>query len=217
VFRECHPPARRTEHTRDNARQVADDEDLTTYARIRNAALELFATRGATRTTIREVAGAAGVSPGLVQHHFGTKAGLREAVDRFVLEDAQGVLTDLPEEPDQRSAQFGARMAAIARERPAGILYFARLVSEGDEVGLRMFEALVGAGVPELREMEKQGQLAPGLDLEWAAMHVVMFNLASFLFEPAITRTLGEPLVSEDGLARWNAAATQLLTRAIVR
>ena len=196
---------------------VTDVDDLTTYARIRNAALELFAARGPARTTISEVASAAGVSPGLVQHHFGTKARLRDAVNEFVLTDAQSVLTDLPEDPEQRSAQFGARMAAIARERPFGILYFARLVSEGDEVGLAMFQALVESGVPELKEMEKQGQLAPGLDLEWAAMHVVMFNLASFLFEPAVTRTLGEPLVSKHGLERWNAAATQLLTRAIVR
>jgi AcrR family transcriptional regulator len=196
---------------------VTDPEDLTTTARIRNAALELFATRGAKATTIREVASAAGVSPGLVQHHFGTKAGLQQAVNEFIFADARSVLTDLPEDVGERSAQFAARMAAVARERPAAILYFARLVSEGDEVGLAMFQGLVGAGVEELREMERAKQLPPGLDLEWAAMHVVMFNLASFLFEPAVSNALGEPFVSEHGLARWNAAATQLLTRAIIR
>jgi AcrR family transcriptional regulator len=42
--------------------------DLSTYARIRNAALEGFATRGVAATSIRDVATAAGVSPGLVQH-----------------------------------------------------------------------------------------------------------------------------------------------------
>src|SRR4051794_18321997 len=116
-------------------RGVTDADDLTAYARIRNAALDLFATRGPARTSIRDVARAAGVSPGLVQHHFGTKAGLREAVDKFVLSDASSVLADLPTDVDERSAEFAARMAAIARERPAAILYFARLLSEGDEVG----------------------------------------------------------------------------------
>jgi AcrR family transcriptional regulator len=195
----------------------ADDNDLTGYARIRNAALELFATRGPARTSIREVARAAGVSPGLVQHHFGTKAGLREAVDQFVLADATGVLADLPEDADRRSAEFATRMAAVARERPAGLLYFARLVSEGDQVGLQMFESLVASALPQLREMDKAGRLAPGLDLEWAAVHVVMFNLATFLFEPAIAKALGEPLLNDKGVERWNRAATAMLTRAIVR
>jgi AcrR family transcriptional regulator len=198
-------------------RGVTAPDDLTAQARIRNSALALFAERGAAKTSIRDVARAAGVSPGLVQHHFGTKAGLQQAVNDFVLADATAVLADLPTDSGERSAEFAARMAAVARERPGGILYFARLVSEGDEVGLEMFKGLVGSALPRLREMEKAGQLTEGLDLEWAAIHVVMFNLASFLFEPAISKTLGEPLVSEDGLERWNRAATTMLTRAIVR
>src|SRR5204862_374092 len=75
-------------------RPVSDD--LTSYARIRNAALELFASRGVAGTSIRDVARAAGVSPGLVQHHFGTKAGLQQAVDECVVADAVSTITDLP-------------------------------------------------------------------------------------------------------------------------
>ena len=63
-------------------------DDLTAYARIRNAALELYADKGPARTSIREVARAAGVSPGLVQHHFGTKQNLLRAVNEFVIADA---------------------------------------------------------------------------------------------------------------------------------
>ena len=53
--------------------------DLTAKARIRDRALLLFAERGPDRVTVRDVAVAADVSPGLVMHHFGSKAGLREA------------------------------------------------------------------------------------------------------------------------------------------
>ena len=53
--------------------------------RIRNAALKSFATHGASGTSLRTVAAAAGVSLGLVQHHFATKAGLIKAVDDYVL------------------------------------------------------------------------------------------------------------------------------------
>ena len=50
--------------------------DLTANARIREAALELFAADGVAATSMRSVAAKAHVSPSLVVHHFGTKAGL---------------------------------------------------------------------------------------------------------------------------------------------
>jgi len=61
-------------------------KDLTARARIRDAALEQFAEHGFEGATIRSIAEAAGVSPGLVQHHFGSKEGLRQACDEAVLE-----------------------------------------------------------------------------------------------------------------------------------
>lgn len=50
---------------------------LTGRARLRAAALELFAERGFEATSTRAVAAAAGVSPALVTRHFGSKDGLR--------------------------------------------------------------------------------------------------------------------------------------------
>lgn len=64
----------------------ASDEDLTAKARIRNAALDLYAERGEDRVSMRAVAAAAGVAVGLVQHHFKTKDGLRVAVEQLVVD-----------------------------------------------------------------------------------------------------------------------------------
>src|SRR3989442_8290525 len=64
------------------------DSDLTAAARIREAALRLFAARGVSGASIRDVAKAAGVSPGLVQHHFRSKARLRRAVEESVIRRA---------------------------------------------------------------------------------------------------------------------------------
>jgi TetR/AcrR family transcriptional regulator, regulator of cefoperazone and chloramphenicol sensitivity len=78
------------EEARDSGRGQPPEQpsrsDLTARARIRDAALELFAERGYSGTSIRDVAAAAEVSPGLVQHHFGSKAGLRSACDAHVVE-----------------------------------------------------------------------------------------------------------------------------------
>jgi hypothetical protein len=65
--------------------------------------------------------------------------------------------------------------------------------------------------------MEEAGQLAPDLDLEWSALQLVLFNLATILFEPAISHALGESLLSDEGRRRWNDAATSLFTRGFTR
>jgi AcrR family transcriptional regulator len=64
----------------------ATNEDLTAKARIRNAALDLYAQYGEDGVSLRAIAAAAGVTLGVVQHHFKSKAGLRDAVDRLVVD-----------------------------------------------------------------------------------------------------------------------------------
>jgi TetR/AcrR family transcriptional regulator, regulator of cefoperazone and chloramphenicol sensitivity len=61
-------------------------DDLTARARIRDAALAQFAEHGFHGATFKGIAEQAGVSPGLVQHHFGTKDNLRQACDDAVIE-----------------------------------------------------------------------------------------------------------------------------------
>ncbi|MFC7618859.1 TetR/AcrR family transcriptional regulator [Microlunatus sp. GCM10028923] len=60
---------------------VSDPDDLTARARIREAAIQQFGELGFDRATIRGIATAAGVSSGLVRHHYGSKQALREACD----------------------------------------------------------------------------------------------------------------------------------------
>ena len=75
-------------------------EELSAIDRIRNAALKILATQGASGTSLRAVAAAAGVSLGSVQHHFATKAGLIKAVDDWAL--AVVVTADHPTDSGHR-------------------------------------------------------------------------------------------------------------------
>ena len=61
-------------------------DDLTARARIRDAAIQLFAERGIAAATIRDIAQAAGVSSGLVRHHFGSKEALHDVCDAYAKE-----------------------------------------------------------------------------------------------------------------------------------
>ncbi len=67
-----------------NVRSAAPVEDLTTRARIRDAAILRFGLDGF-GVPVRALAAEAGVSPALVIHHFGSKDALRAACDEHVL------------------------------------------------------------------------------------------------------------------------------------
>jgi TetR/AcrR family transcriptional regulator, regulator of cefoperazone and chloramphenicol sensitivity len=52
-------------------------------ARIRNPTLDLYVVGGGSTSSITAVAEAAGAAPGLVVHHYGSREGLRRAVERL--------------------------------------------------------------------------------------------------------------------------------------
>lgn len=183
--------------------------DLTAAARIRTVALELFAHRGVAATSIRDVAAAAAVSPGLVQHHFRTKEGLRAAVNQHVL----AVMSDALEQVrnDETLEQMGDRVTAFVRDNATAMRYIARGLTEHDHDAFALFDALVEIGLNAwLGPERKRGALRRDADLEWAAIHVATFNLATVLFEGAIECHLPDSFYSAEQLQRWNAATTAL-------
>lgn len=102
-------------------------EEPRNIERIRQAALQSFARSGTGATTMRGVAAAAGVSLGLVQHHFATKAGLIAAVDEFVLElVVSSMARPLPEPPVDSVAEIGGRVTAIFADHPEVAAYLSR-------------------------------------------------------------------------------------------
>ena len=195
------------------------DSDLTSYARIRNAALEGFAATGVEGTSIRDVARAAGVSPGLVQHHFPTKAALRDAVNEYVIETAREVWSKLDEieDADDRLERGGEQIFEFARQHPAALLYVARSASQRDEAALSLFDGFVEITEEQLGRLARDKLLHKDLDVKWTALQLVVLLLGSVLFEPALNRHLREPLTTPKGLKRWNEAATDLLRRGAVR
>src|ERR1700760_4885515 len=62
--------------------------------RVLREAMRLFGEDGVPGTTVRGVAAAAEVSPANVMHHFGSKQGLRDAVDSWILDGYRTVLSE---------------------------------------------------------------------------------------------------------------------------
>jgi AcrR family transcriptional regulator len=93
-------------------RRSRADQRRETEARILAAARARFAESGYERTTIRAVAAAAGVDPGLVMHYFGSKAGL------FARAAAAGGPWLTGETPPEVLAQLLDRLRGSLREEP---------------------------------------------------------------------------------------------------
>ncbi|GAA3089422.1 TetR/AcrR family transcriptional regulator [Nonomuraea salmonea] len=112
-------------------------DDLTARARIRDAALAQFAERGVKAARLQDIAAAAGVSVGLVQHHYGTKDGLRDACDAYVLDRLVGRSKDEVAKPDPGG------LAALYDGSEPMARYLARALVDGSPAADAFFEGAV--------------------------------------------------------------------------
>jgi len=180
--------------------------------RIRDAALEGFAMRGVKGTSVREIAAAAGVSPGLVQHHYPNKEALVAAVDEHVLGRAVARFSDLPDSGTALAIQeeLARRMVEFVGAEPLLLRYVARSIIEGEEAALRIFDAFLAISDAQTQRLKEEGFLRPEADLMWTGLHVVIFNLATVLFETALDRRLPAPWQTPAMLERWSKATADL-------
>jgi AcrR family transcriptional regulator len=178
-------------------------EDRTTRAIIRDEALRLLAFEGFDRVSVRQVADAAGVSPALVLYHFGSKEGLRAAVDNHVLFMVEGLLSELTARPaDELYDQDpeGARSLAETMMvlQPAGSpvpAYLRRLLVSDSDASKEMFARLYQIATATLSSFVASGQAAAGEDLPVRAAFLMINDLAVLLLRDRLGEVLGfDPL-----------------------
>lgn len=192
-------------------------EELSAIERIRNAALKSFAIHGSAATSLRTVAAAAGVSLGLVQHHFATKAGLIKAVDDHVLAMVlTSISQPIPEAKDS-IAEVGDRITRLLAEQTDIADYLGRALIDGSPLGVSIFDALVGFGTARWNQRGERGETRPDIDLTWAAVNSLVLALGTVVLRAHIERNLPEPLTSPAQLQRWHASVTMLLREGLFR
>lgn len=133
-----------------NLLNVRSADDLSTRARIRDAAITVFGEEGF-GVGVRAIAAAAGVSPGLVNHHFGSKDGLREACDDRVREVIRAAKLESLERPSPNGLL--AQMAEIEDFAPY-LAYLLRSLQAGGSLMTVFFDHMVE---------DIQGYLAAGI------------------------------------------------------
>lgn len=176
-------------------------EDFTARARIRDAAIRLFTERGMEKTSVLDIAEAAGVSGGLIRHHFGSKDGLREACDTYVFDEllkfkeevlAKGVANPgfLP--------TFDARQLLFRR-------YLGRAMIDGSAAAEAQFTEIVDGTEQYFRE---QGMDMP--DPRGVAAALAAMTGGLMILQDHIARALGEEPGTHEAMLRMSMAAGHL-------
>ena len=181
-------------------------DDRTARAVIRDEALRLFAERGPDAVTVRQIAAAAGVSPGLVIHHFGSKDGLREAVDGHVLAMFGAMLAELTTGDLYEPGSAGSLAEAVVKYMPAGSpvpAYLRRLLLAGGDSGRELFRRLYQGSRAALDAMAEAGLAAQGADPAVRAAILMSNDLAVLLLREHLAGVLGTDPLSAEGMARW--------------
>jgi TetR/AcrR family transcriptional regulator, regulator of cefoperazone and chloramphenicol sensitivity len=169
-------------------------EDLTARARIRDAALRLFAERGIDGATIRDIAAAAGVSSGLVRHHFGSKEALRDACDSYAMDRMNRIREQMFAEGRLADQSF---MGSVHPTTMLLQAYLVRSMMDGSDAAASMFDEMV-----ELGERWLAGQRIESPDLRAYAAVLVAMQLGVFLMREQLSRALGEDVGTPAGHAR---------------
>lgn len=163
-------------------------EQLTARARILDAALAQFAAHGFARATMKGIADAAEVSVGLVQHHFGTKDGLRASCDEAVL---QVLLHDKLKATADESIGDRQVMAALLQAAPPLLRYLARGLIDGSPAFVEIFDRLV-SGAEEFLSSQWPERFPPGAQrTRDAAALLGAMNGGTVVLHPLVARRLG--------------------------
>jgi AcrR family transcriptional regulator len=154
-------------------------EDLTTRARIREAAIRRFAADGM-EAPLRAIAADVRASPALILHHFGSRAGLREACDEWVLAEVSA----------NKSAVLGPGGATAMLTQLAHVEGYAHLVAyllrclqSGGKLATRLLDQLVVDAQTYLGEAVEAGSVRPSRDPEARARVLTETALGALLLQ----------------------------------
>lgn len=169
-------------------------DDRTTDARIRDAAIACIAEHGVAGTTARKVADAAGVSPGLVIHHFGSMDGLRTACDNHVA----AVIRNYKQEA--MSAGPNLDVLAALRNPNVGPLmgYLASVLAENSAAVAELVDELVADAEGYTQEGVESGILRPSDDPRGRAVVLTIWSLGALALHEHLDRLLDVDLTDPD-------------------
>ena len=162
--------------------------DLTAKARIRNAAFALYAAKGFEATSIREVAKAADVTPGLVVHHFGNKDGLRRAVQQHMFDLLWHALNSVPNEGSPREVRAARERAAakMYSDNPDYLANLRRAFFDSNQIDIDLLDQILELTRAQVEHLRTAGVARSTKSLEEQAFSAFLNHLGPRLLQPVV-------------------------------
>ncbi len=162
--------------------------------------MALFAEKGFDGVTVRDISTAAEVSVGLINHHFGSKEGLREAVDRYFIAQFEEVLfeqaaydgVETPSDLDTVTDRTEAWIAHHIDDWDLTKAYMRRALLEGSDWGAGLFERFYQVQRTTMDGMDAEGHMRADVDRLWLPLLIVYMELGTLLLELFVERVLGK-------------------------
>ena len=186
--------------------------------RLVREAFTLFAERGFDAVTVRDIAAASRVSVGLINHHFGSKEGLRNAVDEYFMEQFEDVFLDLKNRQEDNSSE-GFALAIddwISRHEsswPSIVAYFRRAILQESDWGYSIFLRFYSFVQGSVMRMDAAGRIGPDVDRLWLPFLMMYLELGTMVFDPYIRRVTGRSGYDRDLWRRRHRAYMTLIRR----
>jgi AcrR family transcriptional regulator len=166
----------------------ATDDDLTAKARIRNTALDLFSRYGEEGVSLRTIATESGVTLGLVQHHFKTKAGLRDAVDQLVVDYFSSTLAAVNAEggPAEVVAARDEAVRQMLRDNPSVVNYVRRAILDPSQDQQHLLDVLVDLTRREVGALRQTGRASTKRRESTQIVAVLVRQMGELLLQPMV-------------------------------
>lgn len=176
-------------------------DDLTAKARIRNAALELFATQGVAATSLRTVAAAAGVTVGLIVHHYGTKDALREAVELAIVERFAESIGSVPldaAQAEQITEMRDRAVESMLSDSPAIVDYLRRALLDGGAQRGDLVSRLSQLAVQQVHDLRAAGVVSTKNSVSEQVVTIMVRQLGRLFLQPLVDRIAEEFATDSD-------------------
>ena len=174
--------------------------------------VELFSEKGFNSVSIREITSAAGVSPGLLIHHFKSK----EAFIKACIDEVFGEVLSFKTEPNplDMNTQLN-KWKSNPEFYKTPLKFFKAVMSSNSEYSKQLFELILDGSRKVLEDGVKNGLVKKPSDLEMTNLVLAVNSLGTILLSDYIRDQLGGEFTDPEYAQGFMQANLEIYTNGV--
>ena len=194
----------------------ADPRAATGRDRLLLVAMHLFAEKGFDGVTVRDISSAADVSVGLINHHFRSKDGLRQAVDDYFIQRTAAAIDRAIDVSHDLNPELMADfqrnwIVKYKDEWPEFVAYFRRAIVEANPWGETLFRRYHESIRRVIDRLDAAGKIKSDADRFWIPLIYMFVIMGPLVLDPFIKNMFGRSAYDPEMWARFSKAFNTML------